>query len=102
MDDELKELLEILQHRVFKAPVRLAIMVYLVTRQEVYFSNLLEILDVTPGNLWSHLSKLREENYIVIKRVIAGRPRVKISITDKGYEETMKYIRFIKNVFRRF
>ncbi len=96
MNDELKELLEILQ-----ASIRLDIMVYLVTKQEVCFSDLLEILDVTPGNLWSHINKLREENYIVVKRVIARRPRIKISITDKGYEETTKYIRFIKNIFRR-
>ncbi|WFO75470.1 transcriptional regulator [Desulfurococcaceae archaeon MEX13E-LK6-19] len=98
-DETVSELVKTLaKNKVFGAPVRLAVMIYLLAREEAYFSDLVQVLDLTPGNLWSHLKKLESEGYIVLKRVIADRPRVKIALTQKGYEKIMEIILMIKKI----
>ncbi len=97
-EGDVDELLRTLRKSVLGAPVRLAIMIYLISRGKMYFSDLLKTLDVTPGNLWSHLKKLEEEGMIVTKRVFAVRPRVQVVITEKGISETITYIRTIRKV----
>lgn len=82
----------------FKAPVRLAIMIYLLPRGEAYFSDMVEVLDVTPGNLWSHIEKLELEGYVKLRRVISDRPSVKIVLTDKGFRETIGYVKKIHDI----
>ncbi len=97
-EGDVDELLRILRRSVLGAPVRLAIMIYLISRGKMYFSDLLRALDVTLGNLWSHLRKLEEEGMVVARRVFTRRPRVQVEITEKGINETMSYIRTIKRV----
>jgi len=49
-------------------------------------------LEITPGNLDSHLKTLEREGFVKVKKVIADRPRTLIIITEKGAEETKKYL----------
>ena len=92
-DEAFKRVKELLTSKGFKSSIRLAIMIYLLAKEKVLFSDLVEALDVTPGNLWSHLEKLREEGLVKVQYVIRDRPRVMISITDKGYRETIDVVK---------
>lgn len=95
------KVIDLLKKKGFKSSIRLAIMIYLLIRTRVYFTDLLVDLDITPGNLWSHLEKLREDGLIDIKHIITNRPRVVVSITDKGLKETMDLIRSLINVLNK-
>lgn len=69
-------------------PVRLRIMAALVTLEpsdEVDFTYLRDLLEVTDGNLGAHLRKLEEAGYININKVFVERkPRTYISATFEG------------------
>ncbi|MCD6300762.1 MAG: transcriptional regulator [Staphylothermus sp.] len=44
-------------------------MIYLLAKKKAFFMDMVSDLDITPGNLWSHLVKLQGEGYIEIKYV---------------------------------
>ena len=68
--------------------VRLRIMAALVTLgldDEVEFTYLRDLLEVTDGNLGAHLRKLEEVEFIVLNKLFVERkPRTFISATKKG------------------
>ena len=94
MSKDREELIRRIIHTssLLSSPVRLGIMVYLAMKSKALFTELVEVLGITPGNLNSHLRKLADSGYIKVKKVLADRPRTLIEITDKGLAETMKYV----------
>jgi len=90
-----------LRKKGFKSSIRIAIMIYLLFRNKVYFTDLVKSLNITPGNLWSHLEKLRDEGYVEVKYTISDRPRVVILITEKGLRETISLLKNMINVFNQ-
>ncbi|HIP89748.1 MAG TPA: ArsR family transcriptional regulator [Thermococcus paralvinellae] len=92
------ELRELVKNHVLGNPIRLGIMLYLLPRERVLFKELQKVLDVTPGNLDSHLKTLERTGCIKMKKVFADRPRTAVEITDKGAEETGKYLRMLKKL----
>ena len=49
-------------------------------------------LDLTWGNLSSHLSKLKKEGYVFIKKeFIEEKPRTTIKITELGQQQFLRY-----------
>ena len=54
-------------------------------------------MEVTDGNLSSHLSKLEKEEYVTIEKKFEGkRPKTVIHITDKGKKAFALYIEALK------
>ncbi len=90
--EEHRRLLDMLRRKGFSSSTRLAVMIYLVAKKKAYFMDMARDLGLTPGNLWSHLEKLRGEGYIVVRNVIADRPRRLVVVTDKGVAETMELV----------
>ena len=88
---------DIVRHPVLGNSVRLGIMLYLLPREKVLFKALQNVLELTPGNLDSHLKFLKKHGYVEVRKVIADRPRTAVWITDLGAKETMKYIKILKN-----
>ena len=71
--------------KAFENRVRLQIMSVLVANQRYDFSSLKELLDITDGNLASHLKGLEKEAYIVVNKSFLGRkPNTNYEATDKG------------------
>jgi len=95
-----EKIVEALRRRGFKSSVRLAIMIYLLAKRSAYFSDIAEDLDMTPGNLWSHIEKLEEDGLVEVKHVIDGRPRTVVAITEKGIEETIELLRMLLEAAR--
>ena len=97
------ELSFLMRNHILGAPARLGIMVYLLAKNKAFFTELLNVLKMTPGNLDSHLRKLRKAGYVDIVRVIGyDRPRVVIKITDKGRYETINYLSVLRRILEKY
>ncbi len=94
----MESLRELTKNHVLGNPIRLGIMLYLLPRGKVLFKELLGVLEVTPGNLDSHLRTLEKAGYVKLYKVFADRPRTAVRITEKGAEETARYLRALKSV----
>jgi DNA-binding MarR family transcriptional regulator len=83
-------------------PVRLQIMAALVTlgaEEEVDFTYLRDLLEVTDGNLGAHLRKLEESGYIQIKKEFVERkPRSFISATQPGREVFNQHVEALESI----
>lgn len=80
--------------------VRLGIMVTLVNSDNpVEFNILLEVLDLTKGNLSSHTQKLEEAKLIKITKVFVDRkPRTSYVCTELGKKEIKNYLKQIERI----
>ncbi len=80
---------------VIHAPVRLRITVTLSTLREgdyLSFSRLQQLLDLTPGNLITHLRKLEEAGYVgYVKPVGDGQARTAVYLTHAGRAALERY-----------
>lgn len=77
--------------------IRSKLISLLISNDEVPFKALKEALEVTDGNLSSHLSKLEKEAYITIEKIFeAKRPKTMVKIAPKGREAFEKYIENLK------
>ena len=85
-------------------PVRLQIMAALVTLgkdEEVDFTYLRDMLEVTDGNLGAHLRKLEESGYITIKKEFVDRkPRSFISATQKGRKVFQDHVEALESIIK--
>ncbi len=71
--------------KAFENRVRLQIMSVLVVNDRYDFNSLKELLDVTDGNLASHLKGLEKEEYIMVHKSFLGRkPNTNYQATEKG------------------
>jgi DNA-binding MarR family transcriptional regulator len=92
----MEPLKELAKNHILGSPIRLGIMLYLLPRGKALFKELLDVLEVTPGNLDSHLKTLEKADYVEIYKVFADRPRTAVRITEKGMEKTGEYLRALK------
>ena len=85
-------------------PVRLRIMASLVTLEsgnEVDFTYLRELLDVTDGNLGAHLRKLEESGYIAVNKTFVERkPRTFVSATPKGRKVFQEHVAALESILK--
>jgi len=57
-------------------------------------------LQMTPGNLSSHLSKLEEAGYVeIVKEFIERKPHTALELTRKGRKAFREYQQNLKQVF---
>jgi len=82
--------------------IRLAIMVALVTSKEpLDFNILLASLEVTKGNLSTHLRKLEEGGLIIITKDFVGRkPHTTYQETKEGKKAIQEYLNTIEDVLK--
>jgi DNA-binding MarR family transcriptional regulator len=88
---------KVLEHR-----VRLQIMSVLVTNEAFDFNSLKEMLNVTDGNLASHIKALEKEKYISINKTFVDRkPNTKYKITEKGRNAFRKHLDALEQVVKQ-
>ncbi len=81
----MKKILSILKATKLDNRVRLGIMSILVVNDRVDFTTLKEMLDLTDGNLASHLRALEKEKYVDFSKQFIGRkPKTTYAVTEKG------------------
>ena len=72
-------------NKLFDSRVRLGIMSALVVNSSVNFNELKELLDITDGNLASHLKTLEESAFVKVQKGFIGRKtNTTYSITKAG------------------
>jgi DNA-binding MarR family transcriptional regulator len=78
----------------FESRIRLGVMSVLMVNDWVEFTTLKELLDLTDGNLASHIKALEKENYIEVKKQFIGnKPNTSYRVTLEGrkaFEEHLK------------
>ena len=84
--------------------VRLRIMAALVTLEpadEVEFTFLRDLLEVTDGNLGAHLRKLEEPGYIAVNKIFVDRkPRTFVSATPEGRRVFQEHVAALEAILR--
>jgi len=77
--------------------IRSKLVSLLIANDELPFKALKEALEVTDGNLSSHLSKLEKEKYITIEKTFEGkRPKSIVKIATTGRKAFEDYIEALK------
>ena len=86
-------------------PVRLRIMAALVALEagnEVDFTYLRDLLEVTDGNLGAHLRKLEEVGYIAVNKLFVERkPRTYVSVTAEGRQVFQEHVAALEAILRK-
>lgn len=87
-------------NRMIHEPTRLMIMTQLYVIESADFLFLQNQLEMTPGNLSSHLSKLEEAGYVeIVKEFINRKPHTALKLTKKGQKAFKEYKQNLKQVF---
>ena len=85
-------------------PVRLRIMATLVTLEsgdEVDFTYLRDLLEVTDGNLGAHLRKLEDAGYIAVNKTFVDRkPRTYIAATAEGRKVFQEHVEALESILK--
>jgi len=90
-------------NRLIHEPTRLMIMTQLYVVESADFLFLQHQLQVTPGNLSSHLTKLEEAGYVeIVKEFIQRKPHTALKLTKKGRGAFKEYQQNLIQVFTNF
>ncbi len=88
-------------NKVFDSRIRLGIMSALIVNEEVNFNQLKELIEVTDGNLASHLKTLEENGYIKVQKGYIGRKTNTLYAVTKSGEKAFKlHLDALENMIR--
>jgi DNA-binding MarR family transcriptional regulator len=88
-------------NKVFENRIRLGVMSILMVNDSVEFTRLKELLDVTDGNLASHLSSLEKEGYVaVIKQFVNKKPNTSYAVTAAGRKAFNEHLTVLENLLK--
>jgi DNA-binding MarR family transcriptional regulator len=83
----------------FESRVRLGVMSILMVNDWVDFSGLKELLNVTDGNLASHIKSLEAEGYIEVKKqFVANKPNTSYRATLEGRKAFDSHLEALENL----
>lgn len=84
-------------NKAFESRIRLGIMSALIVNDMLDFNALKEYLEVTDGNLASHLKALEKEEYISIEKSFIGKkPNTRYYVTDKGKSAFSEHLKALE------
>ena len=91
-------------NEIIHQPVRLRVMAAVVALdpgEQVDFTSLARLLEVTDGNLGAHLLKLEEAGYVKVEKTFVNRkPRTFLSATHKGRAAFEDHVGALKDIIR--
>lgn len=97
----MEEHLAVKLNKAIHQKARLGIMSILVASEGVEFNYLKEKLNLTDGNLSSHLSLLEKEKYIKIKKkFVKKKPKTLCQVTEKGRQAFEEYLENLEKIIR--
>jgi len=86
-------------NKAFDSRIRLGIMSVLMVNDTADFNTLKDLLELTDGNLASHIKALESLNYIQsIKQFIGRKPNTKYKITELGRKIFQEHIDALANL----
>jgi len=88
-------------HKAFESRIKLGIMSALAVNDALDFNALKEFLDVTDGNLASHLKALEKEAFIGVKKAFVGRkPNTKYFMTKEGRKAFNDHLKALEQLIK--
>lgn len=88
-------------HKAFESRIRLGIMSILAVNDMLDFNALKEYLDVTDGNLASHVKALEKENFIgVTKSFVGKKPNTKYFMTKEGKKAFDDHLKALEELIK--
>lgn len=88
--------------KAFENRIRLQIMSVLVANANYDFNSLKELLDVTDGNLASHLKALEKEEYITVNKTYIGRkPNTQYAASATGRNAFKKHLESLEKLIKQ-
>jgi DNA-binding MarR family transcriptional regulator len=88
--------------RVIHEKGRLAIMSMLAATPELSFTELRDALEMTDGNLTTHIKALQQEGYIAVSKSFQNnRPLTTCSLTAAGRKAFAEYISLLEKIVRQ-
>jgi DNA-binding MarR family transcriptional regulator len=88
-------------NKVFESRIRLGVMSTLMVNEQISFNELKEMLDVTDGNLASHLVNLEDNGYIKVHKGFIGRKtNTTYSITRAGEKAFRDHLTALENMIK--
>ncbi|WP_255471895.1 MULTISPECIES: winged helix-turn-helix domain-containing protein [Larkinella] len=88
-------------HKAFESRIRLGIMSALAVNAKLDFNSLKDYLDVTDGNLASHLTGLEKEEFIGVEKSFVGRkPNTKYFMTKEGRKAFDDHLKVLEKLIK--
>jgi len=88
-------------NKVFDSRIRIGIMSALMVSEEVNFNELKTLIDVTDGNLATHLKTLEENSYIKVEKGFIGRKtNTTYSITKAGEKAFRAHLDALEKIIK--
>jgi DNA-binding MarR family transcriptional regulator len=88
-------------NKVFDNRIRLGVMSILMVNEEVNFNDLKQMLEVTDGNLATHLLNLEENGYIKVhKGFIGKKTNTTYAVTKAGEKAFNEHISALESMIR--
>jgi DNA-binding HxlR family transcriptional regulator len=89
-------------HKAFESRIRLGIMAALSVNSWLDFNALKELLELTDGNLASHLKALEKEGFILVDKLFVGRkPQTRYQITLQGRKAFNEHLKTLENLIQQ-
>lgn len=86
---------------IFDSRIRLGIMSALMVNSEVNFNELKELIQVTDGNLASHLKTLEENEYVKVQKGFIGRKtNTTYSVTKVGQKAFKTHLEALEQMIK--
>ncbi len=89
-------------NKIFDSRIRIGIMSALAVNEALNFNDLKELMDVTDGNLATHLKTLEENNYIKVQKGFIGRKTNTLySITKNGEKAFRAHLDALEEIIKK-
>lgn len=88
-------------NKVFDSRIRIGIMSALMVNEDMNFNDLKALIDVTDGNLASHMKNLEENNYVKVQKGFIGRKTNTLySITKAGEKAFRAHLDALEKIIK--
>lgn len=88
-------------NKTFENRIRLGVMSLLMVNEKLDFNTLKDMLNVTDGNLASHLSALEKSEYIsVFKQFVGKKPKTTYMVTPEGRKAFNEHLEALEKLIR--
>jgi DNA-binding HxlR family transcriptional regulator len=86
--------------KVIHERARLGIMTLLATRPSWSFQDLKAQLEMSDGNLVTHLRTLHDNGYVAVTKEMLDRPQTSYSLTAKGRTSFQEYLTILEQIVK--
>lgn len=88
-------------NKIFDSRIRLGVMSILIVNESVSFNELKELLDLTDGNLASHLNTLEQAAYLKVQKAFIGRKtNTTYQITELGKQAFKSHLDALEKMIK--